>query len=146
MATHTVYKPTDKFKQVYTGGTLEPPKFMPSLNEWLRKKGAQKIQGGSVAVAGDYGIYTVPANYSLFITSVYLDTNLAAGVQAVWFLASNTTEKIIALNGVKAVAISYQIPILIETKKQMVLSTLGNGLVQYGFTGFLIKNSEIPLF
>jgi hypothetical protein len=144
MASYVVPKPTAKSVKFYEGGGLQPPKYMPTFYEWINQNGKRIIQGGSITVANDYGVYTVPVDYTLFLTSVYLDTNLGAAAQAVLFINPITSEKIIALNGARALSISYQIPIIIEQKKQIILSTLGNGLVQYGITGFLVKNSEIP--
>ena len=144
METYVVPKATGKQIKTYLGGGSEPPKFMPTFYEWLREQGTQIIQGGSVTLANDYGMYTVPTGYVLFINSIYLDTNLAAAGQAIIFLAESSAIKLIALNGARAVTIEYPIPLQLPGKKQLVLSTLAAGLVQYGFSGFLIEKSLIP--
>lgn len=68
------YKPVGKLVKIYTGGNLTPPKFMPSLYEWLSIKG--KIIHGYKSINDDVELlYKVPKGKVFFLVSV----NLMAG-------------------------------------------------------------------
>jgi len=145
MPSYKVFKPTEKIEKISIDSRLDQAKFMPTFDEWVRSLGERVLQGGSVQVANDYGVYTVATGYSFFLDSVYLDTNLAAGTQAIIYTTKGT-KKILASDGVKFAGLSFPKSIKVEETEQLVLSTLGNGLVQYGIQGFLIKNVNIPVF
>ena len=148
MAGEIAYKPSeDLYTDVPKALILSKKEYIPSYYEWLKEQGTQIVQGGTVATANDYGVYTVPVDFTLYLSTIYLDTNLATGAQAMMYLNLLTAQKFIQVNGVKAMSISYPIPIEITAKQQIILSTLGDGLVQYGITGFLVPNSVIfPVF
>jgi hypothetical protein len=137
------YKPSDELLGYSDVPLIANRPYIPTYYEWLREQGTPIIQGGSVTLQNDYGVYTVPAGYTLYLNSIYLDTNLATGTQATLYLNLLGSQKFIQVNGVKVATISYPIPVKIDAKQQMILSTLGNGLVQYGFTGFLVSNAYI---
>lgn len=71
MPSNVVYKPVGKIKPIYAGGTITPPKFMPSYYEWLFNNSEQKTFK-SLTYGGTTNLYTVPANHSFFVTSIFI--------------------------------------------------------------------------
>ena len=83
MPKEVVYKPSEKFQKIYSGGTLTPPKFMPTFYEWLSRKGEQVVGTKQSFTEGDTCLYTVPVGKTLFLTSAWLSgTCDGAGIDA----------------------------------------------------------------
>ncbi len=148
---YKVFKPSEKFKQVFTGGTLEPPKFIPTYYEWLRAKGERLIQGGSATIADTYAVYTVPKGKTLFLTSAILGVDDCAVDRInpiLWIDGAGGVRKFMTVsaeaNSQETVALSFPIPLQFVEDEQIVLTFLANAFVTYSLTGFLVKNDYIP--
>ncbi|GAI14103.1 unnamed protein product, partial [marine sediment metagenome] len=44
MPKEVVYKPSEELQKIYRGGTLTPPKFIPTYYEWLSTRGKRIIK------------------------------------------------------------------------------------------------------
>ena len=148
----TVYKPQDKITKIFTGGTLEPPKFIPSFYEWLKEHGEDIVKWTDANVT----LYAVPKDYTFFLCTAYVScVNNAAGgtntTSLVRFEAgiTNGCQLIAAQVGIadeNAInSISFPYPIKIRAGQLIRQYSSGNPHISNsGITGFLIKNSDIP--
>lgn len=151
MVLDVAYKPSEKIKPIYAGGTLTAPKFMPSLYEWLSSKGLQVIKHGNTT--GTLTLYTVPVGFTLFVSSVWLSQVGTAGGNLRYGKLEvpsdieliSTNIKLESSNSTQA--LSYKIPVKIQENKIIRLLTPSSDTnLRAGFTGFIVKNDDIPYF
>lgn len=140
------YKPVEKVGNIYAGGTLTPPKFMPSYYEWLSAKGTQITHDLAS------GSYTVPDDMTLFLTNIslsYLATT-NTGISYVRTSEFGGGFIIVACKGGSDVASSivtnYSIPLKIRSGCDISLELSQAGTNQSIFVGFLVENADIPAF
>ena len=144
------YKPLEKVGTIYTGGTLTPPKFMPSYYEWLSVRGLFVSTGGEATSGGNNDIYTVPHNNTLFIT--YACACITADAVGFSFTSVHTDANPIinvkcSTSGSGNLSISPIIPIKINSGEIITVTCGTNKADAYGnFSGFLVKNADIPTF
>ena len=150
MASYVVPKPTEKPIKIFQGGGLQPPKFMPSYYEWLSIKGQQVFWASNVSAT----FATVPADQILFITSAYINiycvaalTNDASlGIQDATTI-NNLKEIIRVKYGSADTQVSssnsFPIPIKVLGTERISFFHAGAG-GSAGFTGFLVKKSDLP--
>lgn len=76
MGKEVAYKPIEPVKKIYPGGTLTPPKFIPTYFEYLA------INGTPIAIELNETnkTYNVPEGKILFITSISLTSNLRTAI------------------------------------------------------------------
>jgi hypothetical protein len=68
MPPEVAYKPIEKIKKIYEGGTIQPPKFMPSFFEFLAEHGQFLIKTAyNTLGSGTTGLYTVPESHTFYI-------------------------------------------------------------------------------
>lgn len=113
---------------------------------------AQQVGAMNSAISGTATIYTVPANFTLFITGYYLQAvNFnAAGVyeRGRLYFGAQLIERIYSgsvSTGVQA-AISHNLtfPFILRSGDTITIqSESGAGLTLGGFTGFLVPNCEV---
>lgn len=70
MPSEVVYKPTQKIKKIYEGGTITPPKFTPTYYEWLFKDGQYINIFLENPASSLTTIYTIPDDYIFYLLSV----------------------------------------------------------------------------
>lgn len=157
--TDVAYKPVGKPQNIYVGGGITPPKFMPSLYEWLKFKGIQFIRYAGRSADGTTSIYTVPSDSVLFITNAFLNVFCDGGgggsqAEAV-FIIDNDDGNNRILNKIyqdnlalrEDIAECYYYPLMIKPNSTLKLTTTNmSGVVQVNFKGFLVRNSDIPAF
>jgi len=166
MVDDVAYKPLEKFKPIYTGGTLTPPVFMPSYYEWLASKGTQVIESSAVAGAGGSTLYTVPKDHLLYITATYISgfiMNVAGGAAATWGVTLTLrTKHLLRLRlgrGDNSVApttgypaptssysVSYPIPLRIDAGYQVRIIGATDCYVAAGFVGFIVPIKDLLTF
>lgn len=142
-----VYKPIEKFRPIFAGGTLTPPKFMPTYYEWLSLIGQQVLMCETYLV-GAVITYTVPEGFNLFVTSASVavaDTDKAE--LQLRDPAGNFISNIIAVgyasaasSGGSSVSISPKIPIRVESQESLSYNGAKGNI---SFSGFLVKKSDI---
>ncbi|GAI20640.1 unnamed protein product [marine sediment metagenome] len=150
------YKPLEKIKKIYKGGTLIPPKFLPTYYEWLSKGGIQiiKEKHGTFMGGGDVEIYKVPEDSVLFITSAWLNgLTFSVGIVGGRLSLRIKNDRLALIEFYRDddfptnQVLSFPIPLRVE--KNQVLDVSNNiSDVAYcvGFSGFLVKNQDIPAF
>ena len=140
------YKPIEKLSKIYTGGTLTPPKFMPTLYEWLSSKGKQIFLQSGSNVNGFYTLFTVPENKILYITSAFIN---AVGADSttnyIRIKGSSYGEKVIAQAIAGNSSVSFSIPLKILSGVVIEFNVNG-GHTSAGFAGFLSEINDIPAF
>jgi len=159
MPSEVVYKPIEKPKSIYAGGTITPPKFMPSYYEWLSFKSElitkdKRILGGG----GSTLIYQVPDDYTLFLTNLSLGSRSDGGgagfqVQSWIFLGDTYTKnRMIGLcfvdnvTEVNSNSLNFDYPLKLLPKTKLSLFNGSHLDSLASITGFLVKNSDIPNF
>lgn len=159
MPRETVYKPIEKTKQIFTGGGLEPPKFMPSYLEWLFKKG-ESIHLVTLTFAAAETIYTVPANKTLYMTSYYVQGAITGAVSFVtislWttnlpqthFAAQLIRYLLTTTSQGRCVVMNPSFPLKIPSKAKIIMgvSEVGKSTAFGGFAGFLVNKKDLLEF
>ena len=154
MPSEIVYKPIEKVKPIYTGGTLTPPKFMPTYYEWLKNLGQQIIINSGVPIGGFRIIYTVTLNHKFFITNVWLSVSCTDGGHNVGYFTFTPNDADQSLCSVSTYGISnnsnavnFSIPLKFnEHVVFKIQSTVATNKLTGGFSGFLMKKINIPNF
>lgn len=154
MPSDVAYKPVEKFKEIYAGGTLTPPKFMPSFFDWLYSKGLHIVRSRQTTGS----LYTIPNDYTFFITSVWGSIVADGGSNSTGTLTMVSDDNLNVLMAVKlrnsattgglsdCMSITYAFPVISKSGDIDILLS-GTGFLCYaGLTGFLVKNSDIPSF
>lgn len=141
MAQEKVYKPVEKVTKIYTGGTLQPPKFMPSYYEWLSTKGARIIL--STATTGT--LYTVPANHTLYVVTAWATvTHTLAGYARLTISPNIMLMCWCPANASESISSNFNIPLKVNGGESITYAEIGSG--HAGFTGFVVNNNDIPVF
>lgn len=159
MPREVVYKPNEKLKPIYSGGMLSPPKFMPSYYEWLSKKGKQIIINGQGDSLGSNDWYVVPENETLFITSIFLSavddspgtntSNIGLRIDDQFIInyVMSTSSVASVQKPHLIMTQSFHYPLIVKAKQTIKSTAMNSGGSFYGyFTGFLVKNRDIPTF
>tara|TARA_Y100000310_G_scaffold232406_1_gene235245 strand:- start:1861 stop:2307 length:447 start_codon:yes stop_codon:yes gene_type:complete len=141
------YKPSEKQLPIYSGGTITPPKFMPTFVEWLRTKG-QRIIKTKLSVGE---IYSVPMGKVLFLTSAWV-CSFESGANynfAYLYLTDAGVDTILSAQafptGTGNNSITFSPPLgIIEGEKLNLARSHATGNVACGFVGFLVSNKNIP--
>lgn len=142
------YKPQEKLKKIYSGGTLDPPKFMPTFIEWLRTKGLRVIKNKLSTGT----IYEVPEGKVLFITSIFITSldSLNYGQTYVYLTDENVDTLLVANafpTGSGNNSITFSPPLgILEKEKLIVGRSNASTNATAGFTGFLVAAKDIPNF
>ena len=154
MPKETVYKPVESIKPIYAGGTITPPKFMPTYFEFLFKNAIQIIKN-ITAVTGQNLIYTIPKNYRFYLTyahvSIYNTSPTGYGSGLI-HSGSNSilrtqTGKFVsepAPNDTITANFSYPIVFAEDESIYLNVTTLTSGTAV--INGFLVKIGDIPTF
>ena len=153
MPSEVVYKPVEKVKPIYAGGTLSQPKFMPTYFEFLKKHSVEVSEWKVVISSTENTIYTVPANHTLFLVSASLTIVGTAG-------GTPRTGRIIYRGGTKVLlnvsimlegtsdttSAAFSIPLIINSGDILQVSGANDANTTACITGFLVKNADIPQF
>jgi len=122
-----------------------PRTFFPSLMEWASDNFEQITISDNTN--GTLTIFTVPDNFTLFITSYYVQGHLTAAAADVFSLFIHdavATSRLIRIrlitNGsTDSIALSPSMPLKAQSGQNIILqSSSGNGFCSGGFTGFLL--------
>lgn len=166
MTSYKVYKPTESKKgeeqlpnnltqleKFYQGQN----KFSPSFFEWLYYNSSQiRVAGQRSFGAAALTLYTVPANYTFFLTSVMANMSYVSGAAG--------SECYLGLNGFAAntiihqtfptgapsqtltESISFNYPVRVESGNNIqIVEVGGQGIIFCAITGFLVQTSLIPV-
>ena len=150
MPSEVVYKPIEKTKPIFAGGTITPPKFTPSYYEWLFKDKQQIIKTGRTT--GDLTIYTVPDGFTLFMVNCYLTEDTTSNfwcaltygggfTPIIEFQAGAQTD-----NSIFNINYNFIVPVAFQEKTIITVRSQGTPMASGGFVGFLVENSAIPTF
>lgn len=109
--------------------------FFPSFSEWVSDNNAQQILKSRVVSGGV--IYTVPDNFTLFITSAWL--MLRAAAVGFMYITDENIDSFLGCTANGNTASNFTMPIRVNAKQSItVTSSVGNVDVAGGFTGFLL--------
>ena len=164
MAKNIAFVPTQPYKKVYGAGTPEKPQYMPTYYEWLRKN-SERITINYTSTGGNATIYTIPSNFTLFLTNLTMNWAYNSSGAAVNFatfmvylsqtsiplgslvfdsqISGGTTKDVQNLS--KSYPIPFEIPqniAILETSTASV-ATFDNQITTI-LEGFLVSNSKIP--
>ena len=151
MPSEVVYKPSEKINPIYAGGTITPPKFMPTYYEWLFKNAEIISRGGQGNTNSNLDIYTVPEDSILFITSAFMsltglvvDNRCNLNIKGKSGFLGLAVKK--DLTG--ATSLNFNPPIRVNSTDiiQWENNTANIVFFRVGFTGFLVKHKNIPNF
>jgi hypothetical protein len=135
---------------------LEPRsrQFFPTFTEWVADGNAEQVFVTSRSLASSTTIYTVPDNYSLFVTSCWIsateEDNVSIhafasigkieGATVTDFLGVNVDHITGQHGGATAGSQSFPMPLKIQSGERMwiTLDNFSNGNVSGGFQGFLL--------
>ena len=144
------YKPAQKVSNVYTGGGLQPPKFMPSMLEYIRFKGKRQVYDVAAGAGGVHALGTIPEGYTFFITAVSVGTiSTTAATKGYMIYVSGFQIVKFYGYGVNVhdnFQQSYAWPIEIYQNEQLQFYCAANTAADVTVQGFLVKNSDIPQF
>lgn len=151
MPSEIVYKPVGKIKPIYAGGTITPPKFMPSYYEWLGENGTQIIKYKSLSAAGSTIVYTVPNNQTFFLTNLALSGDCdGVGTGYVIIERDNFVELLtLRFPSAKTTgtqSLNFTIPLKFVSTDALRLIVSSNARGTSTATGFLVSNKDIPVF
>lgn len=160
------YKPLEEPSKIYPGGTLTPPKFLPTYFEWLKAKGIDVRGNAPKNLSSGYAtVYTRPTGYTLYltgynITATAMDDAMEFG-EIILFVADNPVNPKYSIAGIQLdtralqanntmpsghVARDFTYPIKITEKYITIYSTSAKIAGRVHITGFLVKNADIPIF
>lgn len=143
------YKPTEKVKKIYPGGTFIPPKFTPTYYEWLASKGEVIAKNGS-STSSNFTIYTVPEGKILFIFSANMQLHYGSttGGASIDFTLLTVSGKYGLLEFIYPtgtgehhefnISTTFPIPVKIYPGDTIVLGGGTNQQASATFTGILI--------
>ncbi len=143
MGKEVVYKPPYPTSEKINTPIEQQKEFFLTWSEWAVKK---RTQINRAYTAG--GGYTVPAGFTLFITSIWISSTVYNNVNATCaFTPSGTNQPILALamlsanNSVEtqSIALNLSSPYRLEQNQTIIFST-GFQLNYAGFTGWLEPN------
>ena len=127
------------------------PRYQPTLYEWLREKGSLVNRS---SFSEDLDLYEVPEGFSLFMVSAQVagTGDGAGGVfdESCYIKSSAINQVIVAISGKgsekwsQANSVSFPIPLRFNSgdKIELVESVNCDGLAS--FTGFIVRNQDIP--
>lgn|SRR4030043_836121 len=152
MESFKAFKPLETPPKIYAGG-ITPPKFYPSLYEWLNYKGISIIK----YAIGSAGIYTIPEGYTFFLTNACVSSasyaNSNSGMSAyikidnAYFLACTASTGVAPSTSSANQAFNLTIPLKINERS--VISLVQSAACNYSYAsivGFLVKNSDLVSF
>lgn len=158
MVRKTVYKPVQKPKPIFAGGTLTPPKFVPTYYEWLFKRGQPILKHVSTGTAT---IYSVPDNSTFYLTNIgltgwYMTPSSANQGSGLYVLGTEHQTLVYwdLMYANPAAPTTYQIPTRDINFPFPIPFTSGTSFRAIGtaqkctavIVGFLVKNADIPQF
>lgn len=155
MPSEVVYKPSEKLNPIFPGGTLAPPKFIPTYLEWLFKdaKYMSETSSGGVISTGTITLYTVPEDFELYVVSCFLECWGTAGDNRLTLeTPDHEVEFLSVVSSVVGttanISANYPYPIILPGKTVVRMVNHHARTTQYamGITGFLIKKKNIPNF
>jgi len=151
MPSEVVYKPVEKIKPIYAGGTITPPKFMPTFYEWLSTKGTWVY----LSTSSSGTLYTVPLDNTFFLVGAsVLCRNLVASAEGdrISSLAIGTGDNSILSAGCtgaktsNSTSNSWAIPLKVPSGEVITTVTTAGATGNFKIQGFLVKNVTIPTF
>ena len=150
MPSTRVFKPLEKIKPIYAGGTITPPKFMPTYYEWLSNDATIVIENSRVLSGGSAVVYKVPKDHFLFITAMTITGK--TGVNEGFCFVGDTDE--ILLNRIELNAndsevstINFSIPLKVNPDIEIVVySSVALLRASGGIFGFLVPKTKIISF
>ena len=153
------YTPPQEQKTIYEGGALTPPKFTPTYYEWLVSKSEQVKRIGQISSVGTTTtLFTVPDNFTLFITHLWIsavgDSPAGADRGFATFKIGEGDTSIFGCgvdhHGTVATSIgnafiALTMPIKMNQKEvlKMIKFDLFAGQVLGGFMGFLVSQRDL---
>ncbi len=150
MPKETVYKPSEKLKKIYSGGTLTPPLFMHTFFEWLSQKAEKIMKNGSLPT-GSSPVYTVPVDHVFFLTGVVIAVDHDHASAGYYSAYIDKTSSIIAYLRLKGLlkhsnqVREFVIPIRLEQGQKVGLNNAtGRGIMTLIVNGFLIQKDLLP--
>lgn len=136
-----VYKPASKPKEIYAGGGITPPKFMPNFVEWLIYHGDPVIKQSSRIVAGTSNFGSaVPQGFVFLITSISISTNATYA----YVSADGGNTSLVYIHGGN-LSLSFNYPLKVYPDQNITLTQSGAGSSNAVLHGFLVKNDNIPV-
>lgn len=142
MGRERVFKTIEDTAKIYQGGMMIPPKFLPSYIDWLWGNSQHIIE--SFTTTGV--IYTVPDDFTFFLTSIYVTTGkTGVTVSAGAFTSLNGQKNIISVKGWENASASLSFPNPLKFNSGVVFETYkdAGAVIGAGISGFLVKNSDL---
>lgn len=120
--------------------------FFPTFQEWLGDGNVEQVTRFAFINGTTNSFFTVPNNFTLFITSIWMSGNCAAAgaAQRDAQLDLGDDSKIILglrITGAgtnQSNSLNYTMPLKVETGRVVRLSSDANFAVSCGFQGFLL--------
>lgn len=142
-----VYKATSTGK-----GTYQPPTSITNQNLSIYSLNSEQIAGQGGASSATTTLYTVPADYTFFVTLLQIEVINANGGglirergrillngQVVIRLYTGATAE-----STESEALSFGIPFILHSGETIqLLSESAAGLTQGSYAGFLVKNADL---
>lgn len=143
----TAYVPSSNYK-----GENQVSTSIKNIDLSIYSLNSQQIGGQSNANDGTATVYSVPKGYTLFITSVNLQTlkwETLAGVNAIGTVSFKgqpiiQTRSPFPEGESAGQAFSFSIPFILSSEEKITVTANGTyTLALAGFTGFLVKNQDL---